>query len=468
MPRLTKRWLDAWRPEPGRDAIEWDDQVPGFGIRAYPGSARRAWLIQYRAGRATRRHVLGPAGALTPDQARRLAREKLAAVAAGHDPSAERRASRQAETVASLCDRYLELHAKPRKRSWRDDQQRIDAYLKPRLGSVRARDVTRADARALHRWIGQTVSGFVANRTLALFSHLFNWGEREGFLPEGHPNPARGIDRYPERPRDRWLGPDEVGRVARALANEPNVHVRVYFLLALLLGTRKRELLHARWCDVDEDRWTLRLPETKSGRAHELPLGRQARGLLEALPRAGTNLFLFPGCVSGAPLSVAAIDQAWRRIRLAAGVEDARLHDLRRTLGSWVVQQTGSLALTGALLGHSDPRVTAAHYARFADGNRRSALDAHGEAVLAASGVQSAMMLAGLPVGDVTQPDSIPSESSPSSPATQASFDARLEVRKVSRRGRTLVDLPSSSRVARRADRSATPEGVQEASRSAR
>jgi hypothetical protein len=181
MPRLTKRWLDAWRPEPGRDAIEWDDQVPGFGIRAYPGSARRAWLIQYRAGRATRRHVLGAVGALTPDQARRLAREKLASVAAGHDPSAERRACRQAETVGSLCDRYLELHAKPRKRSWRDDQQRIDAYLKPRLGSVRARDVTRADARALHRWIGQTVSRFVANRTLALFSHLFNWGGAGGF-----------------------------------------------------------------------------------------------------------------------------------------------------------------------------------------------------------------------------------------------------------------------------------------------
>lgn len=396
MPRLTKRWLDAWRPEPGRDAIEWDDQVPGFGIRAYPGSARRAWLIQYRAGRATRRHVLGPVGALTPDQARRLAREKLAAVAAGHDPSAERRANRQAETVGSLCDRYLDLHAKPRKRSWRDDQQRIEAYLKPRLGSVRARDVTRADARALHRWIGQTVSRFVANRTLALFSHLFNWGEREGFLPEGHPNPARGIERFPERPRERWLGPDEVGRVARALASEPNVHVRVYFLLALLLGTRKRELLHAQWRDLDEARWTLRLPETKSGRAHELPLGQQARGLLEALPRPEGNPHLFPGCVDGAPLSVAAIDQAWRRIRLAAGVPDARLHDLRRTLGSWVVQQTGSLALTGALLGHSDPRVTAAHYARFADESRRSALDAHGAAVLAAAGAGSAMSLAGL------------------------------------------------------------------------
>jgi integrase len=388
--------VTRWRPAPGQDVIAWDDQVPGFGLRAYPNSPRRSWLIQFRVGRATRRHVLGSVGQLTPDQARKLAREKMAAVAAGHDPSAERRADRAAATVASLCDRYLELHARPRKRSWRDDEQRINAYLKPRLGPLRARDVTRAELRALHRWIGETSGRFAANRTLALVSHLYNWGEREGFLPEGHPNPARGVDRFAERPRERWLAPDEVGRVVTSLASEGNPHIRAYFVLALLLGTRKRELLRARWDDVDATRWTLRLPETKSGRTHELPLGRQARELVAALPRVAGNPHVFPGNVAGAPLSVAAIDQAWRRIRIAAGVPDARLHDLRRTLGSWVVQQTGSLALVGALLGHTDPRITAAHYARFADGSRRVALEAHGDAVLEAAGGRSAAAIVGL------------------------------------------------------------------------
>jgi len=169
--------------------------------------------------------------------------------------------------------------------------------------------------------------------------------------------------------------------------------------------------------------------------SHELPLGRQARGLLEALPRAGTNPFLFPGCVSGAPLSVAAIDQAWRRIRQTAGVEDARLHDLRRTLGSWVVQQTGSLALTGALLGHSDPRVTAAHYARFADENRRSALDAHSAAVLAAAGVGSALNLAGLAAGKGAQPDAIANRSILGSHEAQASSISEAAAGSGSRKG---------------------------------
>lgn len=398
MPRLTKRWLDAWSPVSDRDVIEWDDQLPGFGVRSYPGSTRRSWLVQYRVGKATRRHVLGPVGALTPDQARKLAREKFAAIAAGADPSSERRADRMADTVASLCDRYLELHARPRKRSWKDDEQRVETYVKPHLGTVRARDVTRADVRALHRWIGENASHFVANRTVALVSHLFNWGEREGLLPEGHPNPVRGIERYHEQPRDRWLGPKEVGRVVKALVGEKNPHVRAYFILALLLGTRKRELLRARWDDIDDSRWVLKLPETKSGRTHDLPLARQVREILSFVPRTSGNPHIFPGSVNGAALSVAAIDQAWRRIRRSAGVEDARLHDLRRTLGSWVVQGTGSLALAGSLLGHSDPRVTAAHYSRFADANRRSALDAHAEAVLDAAGARSASSAAGLSV----------------------------------------------------------------------
>jgi len=407
VPRLTKRWIDQWSPAPGSDVLVWDDRLPGFGIRAYP-SGRRAWVIQYRVGRATRRLLLGAVGELTPDAARKLARANLAAVLGGRDPSSERRSLREAQTVAELCDRYLELHAKPRKRSWRDDEQRFRAYVKPRLGRMRAREVKRADVRVLHRWIATKTGRYAANRTVALVSHLFSWGEKEGALPEGHPNPARGVDRFPERARDRWLSPDEVRRVVQALASESNAHVRGYFLLALLLGMRKREILRARWHDVDTTRWTLRLPETKSGRPHELPLGRQARELLGVLPQVDDNPHVFPGQVPGESLSVSAIDQAWRRIREVAGVPDARLHDLRRTLGSWVTQQTGSIALVGALLNHSDPRVTAAHYSRFADENRRSALDAHGDAVLAAAGITTARAVFDCQRANVSAPIALP------------------------------------------------------------
>jgi integrase len=253
-----------------------------------------------------------------------------------------------------------------------------------------ASEVTRADVRALHRWIGDKGRTYAANRVVALVRHLFNWGEREGLLPEGHPNPVRGIERYREEARERFLSPDEAKRVVTAIGREGNVYLRAYFLLALLLGTRKRELLGARWEDIDEARWTLRLPETKSGRSHELPLAADAQEILRSLPRLENNPFVFPGMKEGEPLSVEAIDKAWVRIRTAAGLPDVRLHDLRRTLGAWIVQQTGSLALVGALLNHSDPRVTAAHYARFADETRRKALGEHGQTLLKLAGIESA------------------------------------------------------------------------------
>lgn len=389
MTNLTKRLVEGLEPRE-RDYWIWDDSLTGFGVRVKP-SGVRSYLVQYRnATGHTRKVTFGRHGVLTAEEARGRARKLLAEVAYGLDPAVEKRTARDAQNVGELCDAYLELHSKPRKRSWKDDVQRLNAYVKPRLGRLIAREVKRADVCAFHRWIGENHGRYVANRTVALLSHIFTWSEREGLLPAGHPNPARGVERYREHPRDRWLSPDEVGRVVEAVQRESNPHVRAYFLLAILLGTRKRELLRARWADVDEVRWVLKLPETKNGRRHELPLARPARELLTALPRARDNPHVFPGAIEGQALSVPTIDQAWRRIRDAAKISDARLHDLRRTLGSWITQQTGSLALVGALLNHSDPRVTAAHYARFADGHRRDALEAHGQAVLAAAEIRGA------------------------------------------------------------------------------
>jgi len=212
---------------------------------------------------------------------------------------------------------------------------------------------------------------------------MFAWAEREGLLPEGNPNPVRGVARFRERSRERWLSPAEIREVAAAIEAESNVYVQAYFWLALLTGCRKRELLFARWADVDLQRNVLKLPETKNGRSHEVPLVGRAREVLASIsPRAG-NPFVFIGRQPGTSLSVAAIDQGWRRIRLAAGAPDARLHDLRRTVGSWLAQSGVSLHLIGHLLNHKSPTVTNV-YARFANESGRAALESHASAVLSA------------------------------------------------------------------------------------
>jgi len=148
---------------------------------------------------------------------------------------------------------------------------------------------------------------------------------------------------------------------------------------------RKEELLTAKWGDVDLNRKELRLTDTKNGKTHYLPLSDAAMELLNQIPRIDGNPYIIVGKNPGCHL--VNIDKPWQRVRKAAGVEDVHIHDLRRTVGSWLAQAGNSLHLIGRVLNHSNSSTTAI-YARFAQDHIRSALDRHGEQILAASGMK--------------------------------------------------------------------------------
>jgi integrase len=181
---------------------------------------------------------------------------------------------------------------------------------------------------------------------------MFNLAHDWGYLKTD--NPASRVRFFREEKRDRFPSPEELGRVNRALAEEPSPYWRAYFPLSLLLGTRKSELQSARWEDMDLNQKTWRIPSTKAGRPHLLPLPKAAVEILERLPRASE--FVFPGKSASGHLAESA--KAWQRIRKRAGVSDARMHDLRRTLGSWLAAQGDSLSLIGRALNHSDVSTT--------------------------------------------------------------------------------------------------------------
>jgi len=151
-----------------------------------------------------------------------------------------------------------------------------------------------------------------------------------------------------------------------------------------LTGARKSELLRARWEDLDWQRRELRLPDTKAGRVHYLPLSGPALTILEQLPRLEGSPHILPGAVEGAPL--VNISKPWGRVRKAAEVEDVRLHDLRRTVGSWLAQAGNSLHLIGRVLNHSNTSTTAI-YARFGQDHAREALEQHAARLLGAAGM---------------------------------------------------------------------------------
>ena len=188
--RLTKRSVEGFSVE-AKDYLVWDRDVRGFGVRIYP-SGKKTYLVQYRAGRRTRRVTIGQHGVLTTDEARREAKQLLASVARGDDPSAQRQAKRHAPTVAGLCDRFLEeyvdQHCKPT--TARDYHSIIRRFIRPKLGPIAIAEVTRADVVAFHHDLRSTP--YQANRAASMLSKLFNLAEDWGLRQAGT-NPARRI-----------------------------------------------------------------------------------------------------------------------------------------------------------------------------------------------------------------------------------------------------------------------------------
>lgn len=382
MAGLTKRRVAAlaWDPDGSSQQVEYGE-LPGFGVRVYPSGTKSFVLwIRTRTGRK-RLATLGKVGVLTLEQAEAKARRYLVEVDEGTDPVEERRREERAvETFADLADRYLEDHAKKHRKSWPEDARRIEKRLKPALGRHAVTDITAADVRVMHTAIGKRAP-VEANRVVGLVRAIYNKGRRWGLVPPDHPNPAADVDRYKERSRERWLTAVELKRLVKALDADEDLYAVAAVRLLLLTGCRKTELLRARWDRLDLEGKRLLLEDTKTGEAKTVALSAPALAIIRGLPRALRSAWIFP-----APRDPsrprADIRNAWARVRDAARIPDATVHDLRRTAGSWLVQQGVPLKVIGAALGHRDSRATEV-YARISAEQPAEALEMLGEAFAA-------------------------------------------------------------------------------------
>lgn len=378
--KLTKAAIDSmtYRSERGQKDIHWDDEVHGFGVRVWE-SGRRVFVLKYRAAGRQRLLTLGPYGVLTVQQARDQARQRLGEVLQGKDPMLQREKERRGSTVNDLCDAYLERHAERRKASARDDRRMIDAHLKPRFGAMRIEAVRREDIARLHDSIGRE-HPTTANRMLSLVSGMWNKAKLWGYLTDAAPNPAKGIERFPEVKRERFVTKDEMPALIEAIDEVPNVFAKAALWLYLLTGLRKNEVLKLRWEHIDLKQRTLYLPTTKAGRSHHLPLSPPAVELLAALPRICANPWVI--CGKNDKSHMVDLRYYWDDVREEAGLTDVRIHDLRHTIASWLVSSGTSLALIGRVLNHSQARTTQ-RYAHFEAAPVAKVLDDHARALRA-------------------------------------------------------------------------------------
>ncbi len=373
--KITQGVITRLQPE-AKDFIVWDTDLKGFGVKVTP-KGQKTYFIYYRTfSGQQRRPSIGKHGKLTADEARKIARQWLADATGGGDVSGERQKIRKALTIKELTDLYLKDHAEPHKKpsSVKTDRANINNHILPLLGTAKVQDVRQVDIVKLKAAIsrGKTsrkltakprgrriVKGGegVANRVLALLSKMFScaiaWEIRKD-------NPVRGIQRFKETPKDRFLNEDEVKRLHNALdVVEREESVQKYAIAAirflLFTGLRHGEVAGLRWREVDEKDGCLCLEDTKTG-GRKVPLGTAALTILASFDRGEPDELVFMSSKPGARIS---LRRPWYYIRERAELgADVTIHTLRHTFGSWAVMGGLSLPETGAMLGHRSVQTT--------------------------------------------------------------------------------------------------------------
>lgn len=426
--RLTKRTIDAAEPGAAR-FIVWDCDLKGFGLRVEPKpSGAKTFVVRYRVGggrRGTlRQFKIGRYGKLTPDEARDAAEKVLAQVELGQDPQAMRAAARETLRVSELCDLYLAEGVATKKASTLAlDKIRIAGHIKPLIGNRRITEVGSADIDALMSEIasgkvkarkrpqsdddaspraepsdgtlppGSRVRGGpgAASRTVGLLSGIFKFAVARKLCSE---NPAKGVARFKDRKRERFLSPAELGKLGDALTAAENEganlhHVAIIRLLALT-GARKNEIAQLCWAEIDYERGMLRLADSKTG-PKTVRLGAAAQELLSKTRRTSSP-YVFPD-PRDIKLPIRNLDWAWVGIRKRAGLEDVRIHDLRHSFASVGLAGGSGLHLIGKLLGHANVATTN-RYAHLSDDPLQDAADKISREVSAAlSGATGAQVV---------------------------------------------------------------------------
>ena len=374
MPKLTKRIVDAAEVQATEQFI-WDSDIPGFGLRVLP-SGRKGYVVQYRAGRRSRRISLGPSTVLTCEQARIRAITIVAAARNGQDPAAERDAGRKAITIKELAERFDKEHIAIRVKAstGKEYRRNLQRFILPALGQLTVIGITRADVAKFHHDLRHIP--YQANRCLEVVSKMFSLSEMWGLRPDGS-NPRKHIRKYPEEKRERFLSAAElrrIGEVLREMGSE-RVELSSAILAARLLiltGCRLGEIMTLKWEYIDFDERVLRLPDSKTGKKI-VHIGAPAVEYLRDAQRIDGNPWVIPGTLTGKPLSD--LQPFWQRVRARAGVKDVRIHDLRHTFASTAVASGQGLPMIGKLLGHTQVQTTA-RYAHLAADPVRCAADA--------------------------------------------------------------------------------------------
>lgn len=336
-------------PQDKRPVTYYDSGQAGLCVIITYGGAKTYYFYAKVLG-VPKRVKIGRVGVTKLVEARMKARELRTVADQGNDPSQERNEALRDMTLKQFFDtqyypRHVMVYTRPK------SQAKAETMFRNYLHELHNRkmiSITRADVEHLQITLKNKISLYTANRTVALVKHMYNKAIEWGY-PARHGNPAVGIKMFKEQSRERFLQPDELQRLFAALDEEPNEVFKNYVLLSLFIGQRRQNMLSMRWSYVDLNLGFVHFPDSKNGDPQRIPLIKQAQDILMDMKQYATNDWVFPsvGSKSG---HLEDLHRPWYALLKRANIENFRVHDLRRTFGSYqAIMGSGDFILGKAL-----------------------------------------------------------------------------------------------------------------------
>ena len=321
-------------------------------------SGGKTYYFAYQNRRGVRRYMrIGNAEDYSLAEAQEHALRHRQSVKDGLDPVEVRADARRVPTFAEFIENDFLPHIRLHKRSWQCDVSLLNNHLLPFLSpmymdSIGRRDIQRviSDRREQGKAAGTCDRILILSRRI--FNLALNWQ-----VPGMTSNPAKEVDRLNvDNKRERYLNEPEIRRLQAVLEHSENPLLRSIVPMLLVTGARKREVLDARWEDFDFDSRLWKIPVTKSGKPRYVPISDGLIAILNSVPRLAGSRYVFANPDTGKPYVT--IFYAWNTARQRAGLPDVRIHDLRHSFASILINSGRSLYEVQHLLGHTQSKTT--------------------------------------------------------------------------------------------------------------
>lgn len=365
--------LTAQCPD-GKKKLElFDSAITGFTLECRSTGGKTYYLRYDWEGRQ-KQYKIGRYEDITFATAKKIAQRLRSEVTVGKDPSAAKAAAKMVPIYCELSAMHL-ADAKLHQRSYSTTEMYVRRHIIPKWGKVRLTDI---DGRAVAHWLAAKRDEGLAPATVikikAIFGRSFELGMRWG-IAGCDKNPVRGVQSKPlNNARERFLSTDEAKRLLTAAAKSRNPQLASVVGLLLLTGMRVSELLSTRWENVKLDGRSLYIPTSKTGRSRHVPLAQAAVDIIERLPHAEGAVFLFPS-PKDPTKHLTTIKHGWQSARDTADLPGLRIHDLRHSAASFMVNSGVDLFAVGKVLGHANV-ASSARYSHLANDTLLAAVEA--------------------------------------------------------------------------------------------